>query len=287
MKTNSAALLSLLLCFACGNEDDGLTSFGGPDFDPGDRVYEPEEPVEPEPFEGEIGQARQALSAWDGYGLATSGMVRCWHDNHSFDWAGGGCYMPSVKKIFISWDQGSCNGGTYGARYTAAITSALSYMKGIANNRGWTVLSSNTTLNPGNGPMMTFDLKCGGPLPGQGATAQAATVTTSIAGSCSNTQDGQLCRYGSGQIRVVKARIENADFTASGTTNAQREVAIDNIVAHELGHMLGLGHEPCSSAPGGAQLMDPGACQSGLTTNQQFRASVTQFEKDMLFNFSL
>ena len=93
-----------------------------------------------------------------------------------------------------------------------------------------------------------------------------------------STQDGDACYYANPKSRLYLSKV-NATFNAfPSATSQQRRTYADNIFAHVIGHSLGLGHEPCSSAPGGGQLMDPAACQGGLNNTQWFAASVTQFE---------
>lgn len=239
-------------------------------------------PDEPAPEPAEFGQVEQALSALDGYGVDAA-QGRCWTDNHSFDW-NGRCTMPGVKKVFVNVQLGGCS--SLGATDALeGVKSGLNYTRGIANARGWTVLTSLSTLNPGSGPMMTVDLDCGVALPGQGASSPAATQVTSGPGSCSNTQDGELCRYSSAKIRIVPSRV-SGKLGWPQATSSQRRIWIDNIAAHELGHVLGLGHDVCGSGEGEAQLMADAACQPADVRNG-FRASLTQFEKDMLAAFSL
>lgn len=223
----------------------------------------------------ELGQTAQALTLLDGYG--SDGLQnRCWHNNHTLDWGGGRCNVPGVRKLWINVQGSGCNG--LGNDALNGIKDGVHYVRGLANNRGWTVLTNLTSLSPGNGPYVQIDLDCGVTLPGQGP-GQAATQITAGPGTCQATQDGDLCKYTSGKIRIVPGRI-SATPGWSAATGTQKRTFMYVITAHEMGHAVGLGHDACGNDPL-AQLMGNGACVPNDVT-QVYATILMPFELDML-----
>ena len=242
----------------------------------------------------ELGLLRQALTYNDGYGTLTN-MNRCWTAGHQFGWVGGTCDFPPPSRIvYFNKRPGTCT-GTFAADYSAGMTVAVNIMTSELFNAGWTVL---TNFPPSNGEFSngyTVTITCGSPLSGSGSNAGAGTTFIRDPLNCTSQQDGTSCIHGATESRLYLSKV-NANLAPVVSATARRKY-ITSIFAHELGHSVGLGHEDgtpngestCLSSglpvPGGAQLMDGGACQGGLSPSQWFQASVTPFERTMLANY--
>jgi hypothetical protein len=223
--------------------------------------------------ESTVGVDQEALTYRDGYGIM-GGQLRCWTNNHQFKWAGGKCVFPSpLRKVWIHTNPGSCS-GPFAADYAAALDGAATYVRDQVRSQGWFASLTQTALVP---PYVEAKVGCGGVFSGAAATEDAGTVISF--GGCVSQQDGQRCTGGDSESRAYQARIETAAFV--NATSQQRRTKLNDTFTHELGHAFGLGHEPCSSAPGGAQVMDPFSCQNGLGPNQWFLAGFTDFERLM------
>jgi hypothetical protein len=115
-------------------------------------------------------------------------------------------------------------------------------------------------------------------LPGQGV-GQATTQVTAGPGTCTSTQDGDLCKYTSAKLRIVPSRV-TATAGWSTATNEKKRTFMYNIAGHETGHVLGLGHDLCGNDPL-ANLMAGNACQP-QNVNDGYGAILMPFELSML-----
>lgn len=240
----------------------------------------------------QIGKLEQRLSYYDGYGVLDN-MNRCWTNNHATDWVGGHCNMPNpVKRYYYNKRPSTCT-GTYAADYAAAMNTAVSIMSSELTVAGWTVLSSSPTCTGSVCTGNTVTVECGTPFAGTGSNAAGGTeIHVFPLVDCTSTQDGQRCNFGDTISRLYLSKVNS---TMSGVTSSTaRRKYMTAVFVHELGHSAGLGHEdgtpngeanclaPGLPVPGGAQMMDPGGCQGGLTPAQWFQPSLTSFERDML-----
>ncbi len=262
-----AVIAAIAVCaFGCGDAQEDIDTAG-------DEI--------------ELGTVRQALTSRDGYGTLTN-MNRCWTDNHQFGWVGGTCDYPNPARIVYFNKRPSTCTGTYAADYAAAMTTAVNLMAGEISNAGWTVLASDQQLRN----KYTISVTCGSPFSGSGSNAGGGTTFIRDPLNCTSQQDGQSCVHGDTESRLYLTKV-NSSMSGVVSATARRKY-MTTLFAHELGHSVGLGHEdgtPNGEAnclqtglpvAGGAQLMDGGGCQGGLTPPQWFQASLTSFERDML-----
>jgi hypothetical protein len=288
---HALAVIGTALLFGCGDAESvkPLTDDSGLEYveDSGFRHYLPTEESVPASPPGDFGQARQALNYLDGFGVM-NGQVRCWTNGGTQQWSGA-CRLPTPGvKVWLDMSAGDCSSNaTYQADFQAAFDSAANYMIGEFRNAGKSISRDRTSMPP-SGQFVTIKVRCSTtPHPGSGATSEGSTAqmtSTLEFFTCTNTSAGKRCNYADTDTRVYKNRI-TGNSTWTGAVQSKRRTFIFNVVAHEIGHAFGLGHDACGPNPL-ADLMGTGACQTGGNPQAWYQASLRSFERDMLAAYS-
>jgi hypothetical protein len=177
--------------------------------------------------EEDLGTLRQPIYMPSGYGSEEGDQTRC-----DSSWSGGGCMIPDNRSPGFAI-QSSCLQGTL---FHDQAYLALGYVMGVVNSSplSW-------AMDRYHSGSADWHINCVG-------SGSLANTSCSIlpAPDCHDTPRGELCQCKGGNIDINVNAVQNSPGWVNGTT-AQRGRFINNIVRHEVGHAIGLGHVPSSA----------------------------------------
>lgn len=200
--------------------------------------------------EAEFASVEQPIFMPEGYG-ADKNQNRCGNP-----FAGGECRVPDRRDWIFEWpcdDNGfDCQRLCTDATVRKGIETAAKNMSSFLNAQGWSTSARKATGREPGGKVVR--MRCdNGPTSG---TVGAATTIPSLClqsdTDCHSTPRGQLFQYGSATITVFPNRVKNLGSIQGGyasLTAAQQRLLFTNIVAHEFGHVSGLGHADAATSP--------------------------------------
>lgn len=237
--TRVSCALIAWLAFGCGSDMvDEAEHWDQPEND-GPGCWGPSESATPTDMTT-LGTSQQALTQPSGYG-SDNLSARC-NSSSTF------CKMAMAKNINVfDGTAGTCT-GAFASLYSQAFLNATNYWAGQVASRGWT-FTINKPANP-RVPKVEAVIGCG--------AASTFGATTSF-GFDHITGKNRFINYAETKIR--QSDIETAGF--ANATAGQRKSELFDIVAHELGHAMGLGHHnfnPCPTTSVTETLMQNAAC---------------------------
>jgi hypothetical protein len=214
--------------------------------------------------ESDIGELEQALTVLpNGYGvmkgtptIPSSVQARCWTDASQPTWPGGKCFVPFMRTVNVVENTSTC-GGPYATDLRAGLLDASTYLRAKLAEYGWTVFRNNPVPDRQH-PAVVIQLGCGSPFSGSNSNSVGGTAF--IEGGCTTRSAGQLCQFAQTNSRLYTSRFEAIPAMSTWTSTQRQKFAFD-ILAHEGGHGIGLGHELCGQNPL-ADLMGNTACQN-------------------------
>ncbi len=193
----------------------------------GDEPHEHEETgsTDPNVVEGDdiIGTLGQPIFMPTNYGSENStASPQC-----SPPWSGGICLVPDSKQFLYKLFASSCS-----SWWQARVVGAEAYFKPLINGLGddW-VYSGEISGH------YSIDLRC----EPTGPTSLADFRSSSSGVDTHPTEFGTLWQWKTGSVRYDTADIED-EATWANKTDAQRIRYAENIIKHEYGHSVGLGH---------------------------------------------
>jgi hypothetical protein len=243
---NLWAHLLMLLALACGGQADFELA---PDVE--SIPYDIPQPREAGPVLGEatvndgafdlasqdkafwITNGSQSFYVPTRYGTKSTSYQRCdpdpalWTEN---------CFIPQFRKVRLSVDPSGCE--AVNVQMSWAFTDAVSEFKDFARaNWGWDVTMSGQGV-----PLVVVNCQ----TPGDGAWGEYEVANTGC--WIMPGYPEKLCFFSTlGTVRVNVVSMYN-QVIQSQKTLQQMKSAMRNVVWHELGHVLGLGHEGQSTS---------------------------------------
>lgn len=185
----------------------------------------------------EYGQTTEAISTNLNYGVGVT--------SHSVDANGNGspddtqcwgneapvCNLPLDKFLRFKLDIGSAPP----FEISRGIGQAFAYIQSQAGG-GWSVLTSGSS----NSERVFFDTSTSGRC----SPGVLAAFELSGSSAIHNQAGFRYSTYSAGNVRICITNLNSA--LSSIGTETQRISVVRNVIAHELGHAVGLGHNPQS-----------------------------------------
>jgi hypothetical protein len=191
----------------------------------------------------DLGTLEQAIYMPIGYGQSAIKGMRC-----TTPFQGGECTVPDVRAVHMWFKPSTC--GIYEA---AVVVDSLLWFEAQLDWNGWahTLYTQDTfpwPIQQGHPitPVGSLIIKCGTSVPGSLAEVAISDFDNH------STQYGTLKQYRHSTLTFGTDAIEKYTSFTLGDANA-KFWSLANIMRHELGHQMGLGHTG-SHIP--AQLLD-------------------------------
>jgi hypothetical protein len=172
-----------------------------------------------------LGQSEQAIYRGTGYGIDTSTGLQC-------EIQSTGCQGPKSKTVTYKFAAGTCS-----SWMQARVVEATIALEANADQWGfiWQADAANGWLTFKCGPAPSAPTALGG------FERDGVTQTT--------LSDGKLWSMPKkGTIWLNPAQFGGSAWNAA--TESQRRIFVHNLIKHEAGHVMGLGHTPDGSGHG-------------------------------------
>ena len=231
MKNTIKAVIAFALAVACAGTDDFEPDgepFVGIDVVEGwPEGHEDHEDRAPAPT-GELGTLGQPIFMPLLYGSenGTEGGIKS--PECSPPWAGAICTVPDSKHIKIGFQAGTCS-----SWYQARV---------FSGHATWQLWINNLGDDWGTSTGSNYQIKCGtiGTLP-DGSKPFATFENNDSDVDTHPTEHGTLMQFRKGTIVIDPSNIETWAGWGS-LSEASKQRVVDNAVKHELGHLVGFGH---------------------------------------------